>query len=120
MRLWFYCSSLLEDTKVHETLYKHSHRASTWRMWGLALFSMYLGSLLFYVNYKVNVVEPKWVQDYGQDVPVFKKFKFISDVQYFRAKYIHFYKYRLFFYVEEQVIDPLNDNSLAPKAFDVY
>ena len=89
-------------------------------MWGLALFSAYLGSILYYVNYKINVVEPKWVEDYGQDVPHFRKLTWVTKVQLIRAKYIHFYRYRLFYFVEEQVIDPLNDNSLTPKTFDVY
>ena len=37
-----------------------------------------------------------------------------------RAEYKHFYRYRMFFFVEEQVIDPLADNALSAKAFDVY
>ena len=33
----------------------------------------YMGSLGFYFNYKINVVEDRWVEEYGQDVPHFKK-----------------------------------------------
>lgn len=80
----------------------------------------YLGSLGHYYNYKRNVVEDKWVEDYGQDVPHFRKFKYISWLQRVRAEYKHFYRYRMFFFVEEQVIDPLADNALSAKAFDVY
>jgi hypothetical protein len=29
---------------------------------------MVVGHLLFYLNYKLKVVEPKWVEKYGTDV----------------------------------------------------
>ncbi len=89
-------------------------------MWLLAATSMYAGSILYYLNYKINVQEPKWVEDYGQDVPHFRKFKPITMLQLVRAKYVHFYRYKLFYFVEEQVVDPLNDNSLSANKFDVY
>ena len=60
------------------------------------------------------------MEDYGQDVPHKRRFLIHWYQQYFRAKYVHFYRYRLFYFVEEQVVDPLNDNSLSAKAFDVY
>ena len=41
-------------------------------------------------------------------------------MQYNRAYYHHFYSYKLFYFLDEQVIDPLNDNVLNPRAFDVY
>jgi hypothetical protein len=41
-------------------------------------------------------------------------------MQYFRAYHIHFYRYKVFYFLDEQVIDPLNDNILNPEAFDVY
>jgi len=53
-------------------------------------------------------------------VPHFRKFKFFSNLQLIRAKYIHFYRYKLFYFVEEQVVDPLNENSLSANKFDVY
>ena len=49
-------------------------------MWGLALLSAYVGSILYYVNYKISVVEPKWVEDYGQDVPHFRKLAWVTKV----------------------------------------
>ena len=58
--------------------------------------------------------------NYGCDVPHKRKHKLANWVQMVRAKYIHFYRYRVFYFVEEQTIDPLNDNSLSAKAFDVY
>lgn len=84
------------------------------------MFCFYLGSLGHYWNYKRNVVEDKWVENYGKDVPHFRKFQFFSYIQRLRAEYVHFYRYRLFYFIEEQVVDPLNDNSLSAKAFDVY
>jgi hypothetical protein len=37
-----------------------------------------------------------------------------------RAYYIHFYRYKLFYYLDESVIDPLNDNVLNPRSYDIY
>lgn len=33
----------------------------------------FIGTLGHYYNYKRNVVEDKWVKEYGQDVPHFRK-----------------------------------------------
>ena len=41
-------------------------------------------------------------------------------MQYHRAYNVHFYRYKLFYFLDESVIDPLNDNVLSPKTFDVY
>jgi hypothetical protein len=41
-------------------------------------------------------------------------------IQLIRAKYVHFYRYKLFYFIEEQVVDPLNENSLSANKFDVY
>ena len=101
-------------------LNRHSQRSHVAPYFFTFLAFFYLGSLGNYYNYKRNVVEDKWVADYGQDVPHYRKFKLASWVQRARAEYIHFYRYRLFYFIEEQVIDPLNDNSLSAKAFDVY
>ena len=90
------------------------------RLFFLTLFSVYLGTIGHYVNYKINVVEDKWVETYGKDVPFYRKMKLASFVQFVRAKYVHFYRYRLFYFIEEQVIDPLNESSLSSNKFEVY
>jgi len=79
-----------------------------------------LGNIAFYANYKINVIERKWAKEYGTEYPYYTKFKLSRIFQYNRAYYIHFYRYKLFAYLEDQVIDPLNDNVLSPRAFDVY
>ena len=33
---------------------------------------------------------------------------------------MHFYRFKLFYFLEEQAVDPLNDNVLSPKTFEVY
>ena len=124
-RLWyrfnsFYTDRIREETKLNQFLWRHSQRTHVAPYWFAFLFFSYIGSLFHYYNYKKNVVEDKWVQEYGQDVPHFRKFWFATKVQRIRAEYVHFYRYRLFYFIEEQVIDPLNDNSLTAKAFDVY
>lgn len=80
----------------------------------------FVGTMLYYLNYKINVVEKKWSANYGQDVPYFVTYKYQQLLQYYRAYYVHFYRYKVFYFLEEQVIDPLNDNVLSPKSFDVY
>jgi hypothetical protein len=51
----------LEDTQLTEWSFYHSQRANYWKMFALAAASFYVGTLLYYLNYKINVVEPKWV-----------------------------------------------------------
>ena len=111
---------LINDNHLHEFLYRHGQRSNIQRYMCMFLFSYYLGTLASYYNYKRNVVEDKWVENYGQDVPHYRKWWLSSTIQRIRAEYIHFYRYRLFYFIEEQVIDPLNDNSLSGKAFEVY
>ena len=76
--------------------------------------------MIYYVHYKVKVQEKKWTANYGCDVPYFVTMRYQQIMQYYRAYLIHFYRYKLFYYLDEQVLDPLNDNVLNPKAFDVY
>ena len=84
------------------------------------VFGFYLGTLLYYVNYKIKVIEKKMVEDYGGDMPFYTKFKLSQKMQYYRAYFLHFYRYKIFYFLDEQVVDPLNENVLSPKAFDVY
>ena len=116
---WWY-AKVSTDSFLHEFLLKHSQRSNIQPYLFLFLFSFVCGNVLHYCNYRKNVVEGKWVEQYGQDIPHFRKFKLASWVQRVRAEYVHFYRYRLFYFIEEQVIDPLNDNSLSGKAFEVY
>ena len=101
-------------------MYRHSQRCHQAPIWFTGLFFFFLGGIGKYINYKINVVEDKWVEKYGQDVPHYRKLWFFHQVQRIRAEYVHFYRFRIFYFVEEQQIDPLADNSLTPKAFEVY
>lgn len=75
--------------------------------------------MLYYIGCK-RVQEEKWAWSFGQDVPYFTSFGYQRFFQYYRAYYIHFYRYKVFYFLEEQALDPLNDNVLSPKSFDVY
>ena len=61
-----------------------------------------------------------WIEDYGQDLPVYRKLKLSTFFQYHRAKQIHFRFYKTFYFVEEQQVDPLATETLGSKAFDIY
>jgi hypothetical protein len=61
----------------------------------------YIGTLLFYYNWKINVIERKWVQDYGDEYPYYTFFKLNIWMQYVRAYNIHFYRYKLFYFLDE-------------------
>ena len=112
---------LIEDSRAQVSLYKMSHRSSTWKFWVLTTFSMYVGSILYYLNYKINVVEPHWIADYGQDVPIYRMFKLRYKWKVWSIKYgTSFQRFKLFYFVEEQKIDPLNSNTLVPKTYEVY
>jgi len=116
----YFLHKVLVESPFNSFLRRHSQRTNYTPYFATFILFYYLGSLGHYYNYKRNVVEDRWVEEYGQDVPHFRKFKFSSWIQRMRAEYVHFYRYRMFYFIEEQVIDPLNDNSLSAKAFDVY
>lgn len=61
----------------------------------------YIGTLAHYASFRRYVIEDKWVEEYGQDVPHWRKFAFFHWVQRVRAEYIHFYRYRMFYFLEE-------------------
>lgn len=107
-------------TVLDELTDKYSQRTNSMRVLALAFAGFYIGTILYYLNYKLRVQEEKWAQNYGQDVPYFVSFKYQQRMHTNRAYYIHFYRYKAFYFLEEQVIDPLNDNVLSPKSFDVY
>ena len=99
---------------------KYAQRTNPLKLLGMAFFGFYLGTVLYYLNYKYEVQEKKWAANYGQDIPYYVSYKYQQFFQYYRAYCIHFYRYKVFYFLEEQAIDPLNDNVLSPKTFDVY
>jgi hypothetical protein len=120
-RLYRWLELDLFRNKEHDKfLARHGQRINYFKFLPVMVGSFYLGSLAFYYMWKTQVVEPKWVQEYGQDTPVHCKRSFFSWVQVMRAKYIHFARFRIFYFIEEQVIDPLADDQLNASAFDVY
>jgi hypothetical protein len=105
---------------LDDLLHQYSQRHNTQFFLAVALAGFYLGTIIYYVHFKVTVQERKWVESYGQDVPYHTTFRTERFFHYYRAYFIHFYRYKLFYFLDEQVIDPLNDNVLSPKSFDVY
>lgn len=87
------------ESRLNAWLLAHGQRTNYQPLFFLGCGFMMLGHLAFYVNYRINVVEPKWVENYGQDVPHWKKAKLMAYVQYARAKYIHFFRYRIFYFI---------------------
>lgn len=74
----WYNNKLMADTPLHQFLYAHGQRSNVSKLAWCSLFFLYLGTIAHYVNYKINVVEPKWVEDYGQDVPYYRSLKWRS------------------------------------------
>ena len=74
----------------------------------------------FYLRHKIFVIEPKWVEDYGQDYPATKALWLLAKLEYWRIRGYHLEKYRFFNFKDEQMIDPLNNESLGAEAFRVY
>jgi hypothetical protein len=79
-----------------------------------------IGMFAYYLRYKVLVYEKAKGRKQGMEAPIFKPFKAYTLFHYYRGYYFHFYKYKLFYFLDEQVVDPLNDNALSPGVFDVY
>ena len=64
---------LLQDSTLSIHLNKYAHRTSTWKLYALGAFGLYLGSILHYFHYKINVQEEHWTRDYGKDLPMTKR-----------------------------------------------
>lgn len=105
---------------LDDILHKYSQRHNTQFIMAVGLAGFYIGTILYYLRFKVKVQEKKWVEQYGQDVPYYTTFRLERWIQYNRAYYIHFYRYKIFYFLDESVVDPLNDNVLSPKSFDIY
>ena len=76
----FLRDKIFEATPLSKFLWRHSQRSHVAPYFFTFLAFYYLGSLGHYYNYKANVVEDKWVEDYGQDVPHFRKMWFSTYV----------------------------------------
>jgi hypothetical protein len=51
--------------KADELLYIYSQRSNHMKVLALSMLGFYIGTILFYFNYKVNIIERKWVENYG-------------------------------------------------------
>ncbi len=60
---------------IEEILYKHSQRSNSIRIFGVMLAGFYIGTLFFYLKYKL-AHERKNVESYGQDLPYQIKFSY--------------------------------------------
>jgi hypothetical protein len=98
-RMWY--RRLFAESQLDGFLFRHSARSNVWKWTTLAAVSFVIGQIGYYVHYKVTVYEPAMVQNFGADVPFFRKFAIPRWVQYHRAKNVHFYKYKLSHFVEE-------------------
>ncbi len=85
---------------IDELLDKHAHRTNSMKVVAMAFAGFYCGSLILYFRYK-KIHEEKLVENYGQDLPYHVKFKYGQLFQYYRAYYIHFYRYKLFYFLDE-------------------
>ena len=62
---WFFEKRICEESRLQEFLYKHSQRPKYTRFFFLGVFMYFSGIVGSYFNYKLNVMEDKWVDNYG-------------------------------------------------------
>ena len=58
-KMYYY--KLFGETPLEKFLFVHSQRSNVWRWVAFAGFSFYLGHIAYYINYKINVLEPAMV-----------------------------------------------------------
>ena len=111
---------VVQPTDHEQFLHKYSHRWNLQPVFFVFLLGTWAGCVAFYIRHKIFVIEPKWVEDYGQDYPVYKALWLQAKFEYWRIRGYHLEKYRFFNFKDEQMIDPLNKESLGAEAFRVY
>ena len=81
---------------------------------------IWLGVTTHYLVHKLRTIEPKWVEEFGQDYPAYKVNWFLSrgNMLLYFGFCFNFLKLR--YYVDEQKIDPLNSSSMADEALKIY
>lgn len=58
-------------SNVDKLLLYHSHRSNFLPLAFLALSGVFIGHMIFYIDYKITVIEKKWAGNYGADYPHF-------------------------------------------------
>ena len=85
-RRWIGKLHLFDDPPLKAFMFRHSQRSHHAPYYFSFLFFFVVGNIGHYINYKKNVVEDKWVEKYGQDVPSMRKFWLTHWVQRVRAE----------------------------------
>mmetsp|Transcript_8066 Transcript_8066/g.9268 ORF Transcript_8066/g.9268 Transcript_8066/m.9268 type:complete len:135 (+) Transcript_8066:57-461(+) len=97
----YFDSRIWRQTPLNSFIERHQQRRNLAPYMASFLFFYYLGTLGHYYCFRRYVIEDKWVEEYGQDVPHWRKYAPFHWMQRVRAEYIHFYRYRLFYFIEE-------------------
>ncbi|CDW88255.1 UNKNOWN [Stylonychia lemnae] len=108
------------ESRLDLCLFHHSQRVNQSRLVALCFISFVTGNILYYINWKINVIEKKWIANYGGDLPNYVSFWHSQQYQYWRSYFINLYKFKFKYFLEDQILDPLNDNVLNPRAFEIY
>ena len=87
-RIYCYHLKIASDKDIF--IQKYSHRWNLQPLFFLFLLSSCLGCIGHYLNHKINVIEPKWVEDYGQDYPCYKPTWLYRWGHYHRIASFHF------------------------------
>lgn len=69
----YWLKNFAEPTPFSWFLERHKQRSNLAPYFACFLTFYYFGTLLQYYHYRRNVIEDKWVQEYGQDVPHWRK-----------------------------------------------
>ena len=110
---------ILHETRLLALNHRYGQRTTIMPYVCCAVLFGYFGTLLGYYQHK-KLTEDKWVENYGQDVPMYQAQWWKRTSRYLIARYGVFQRYKLFYFVDEQVIDPLGTDQLSEQKFEIY
>ena len=105
---WFVNINLTEPSYIDKYMHKYSHRWNLQPLCFLFFFGTVAGCVGYYINHKIYHIEKHSIRDYGADYPQVENFWIFRKLHYHRIASFHFQKYKFFYYIDEQAIDPLN------------
>ena len=107
-------------TESEKYMHRYAHRWNLQPLLPLFLAGIWVGCMAHYVNHKINWKEKYWIRELGCDYPITYRPWLSAQLHYHRIASFHFQLYKFFFFAEEQMVDPLNKNSLGAAQFKIY
>ena len=113
MFLDLYSKTRSDRPTVQQNILNNYHPRVTYQSKYVALLALFFaGNFIWLWTYKTRVIEDEWKRKYGTEYPMFKQIRLAVWARAYSVYYLHLFKYKIYFFQDEQQIDPTNNDSL--------